>query len=256
MIVNEGYLFAFLSVFVRGGALLFSAPLFGARNVPALTRVGLAGLLALSLAPLLGQSLGAAPTELGEFVLRLGNEVVAGLLLGLCIQLFVQCLQMAGAFLDVQIGFGTAQLLNPATGTPVSILAQFKSLLALVLLLCANGHLLMIQAFVASFRVEFTITTATFPELVWECVRYVSSLSIVAVQIAAPVTAVCFVVDLALGIVSKAVPQMQVFLVGMPAKVVMGMVAMAVALPLLVATTQVGIERVFDFAGRLLQVGR
>lgn len=256
MIANESYVFAFLTVFVRSSALLFSAPLFGSRNVPAFTRVGLAGLLALSLTPLFREELGAPPTELGAFVLRLGNEVVAGLLLGSCIQLFVQCLQMAGAFLDVQVGFGTAQLLNPATGAPVSILAQFKSLLALVLLLCANGHLLMIQAFVASFQVEFTITTATFPELVLECVRYVGSLSIVAVQIAAPVTAVCFVVDLALGIVSKAVPQMQVFLVGMPAKVMMGMLAMAVALPLLVVTTQVGIERAFDFAGRFLQIGR
>lgn len=256
MIASEGFVYAFLMVFARCGALLFSAPLFGSRNVPALTRVGLAGLLALSLAPMLEQEIGALPTELGGFVLRMGNEVVAGLLLGTCIQLFVQCLQMAGAFLDLQIGFGAAQLLNPATGAPVSILAQFKYLLALVLLLCANGHLLMIQAFVSSFQVAFTMTAASLPELLGECVRYVGSLSVLALQIAAPVTAVCFVVDLALGIVSKAVPQMQVFLVGMPAKVLMGMVAMAVALPVLVVTTQVGIERAFEWAARLLVVGR
>jgi flagellar biosynthetic protein FliR len=115
-------------------------------------------------------------------------------------------------------------------------------MLAMVIFLEINAHHVMLQAFVHSYRAMPAPTMAQLPSIEAGFVDLITQLSLVALQIAAPVAAVSLVVDAALGVIGKAVPQMQVFMVGMPAKIGVGLIAAAVALPALVNGVQYGVQ--------------
>lgn len=254
MTLDAGLIWAFGAVFVRCGAMLLSSPIFGG-STPVQVRVGLTTMVACALTPVLRPYIGAPPANLYEVVCGLGYEALIGLLIGSCLQALLMGAQMAGAILDIEVGLGTIQIFNPQTQTPVSLFAQFKFLLALVLLLIMNGHHMMFRAFVSSY--QFSPLSATdMPHLHYGIVTLIGTISLLALQIAAPVAGVCVVVDAAAGIVNKSVPQMQAFIVTIPAKIMLGIVAMSLSLPILATAVQSGVERTFEIVGGMLNDGK
>lgn len=243
MSFDAALFFAFMLVFVRCSAMMFASPMFGAQNLPIQIRIFATLALSAALTITIRPHVGPPPQDLYTLAFAMGHELVAGLLIGTCMSLVLQAAQMAGAFIDLQMGLGLSQALNPITGVPVSIIAQFKYLLALVVFLSINGHHVMLGAFVHSYDTMPSPTMAGLPAIQNSFIGLVTDLSLLALQIAAPVAAVSLVVDAALGVINKAVPQMQIFLVGLPAKIIMGMLAMAIALPALVNGVQYGVEK-------------
>ncbi len=253
MSLDTAFLYAFLLTLVRCGAMLFSSPLFG-NHVPVTIRSAIAMVVSLALTPVVQPYIGQMPTALGPIVLGVAHEALTGLLIGVSLQFLMLAAQMAGAFLDIEIGFGMAQIFNPVSGTPSSLFANFKYMLAIVLLLMMNGHHMMFQAFVESYRMGQGVGMSALPAFKDGFVAFVGDLCLLALQMAAPVAAVCIVVDVAAGIVNKAVPQMQAYLVSMPAKILVGVVALSLALPLMVVTVQNGVEQTFDTLMHLLSI--
>ncbi|MBX7131192.1 MAG: flagellar biosynthetic protein FliR [Fimbriimonadaceae bacterium] len=251
MKLDAALVWAFALVFVRCGAMLLSSPIFGG-STPAQVRVGLTTMVALALTPVLRPYLGEVPPHLYGMASAVAYEALIGLLIGSCLQMLMMGAQMAGALLDIQIGLGTIQIFNPLTQTPVSLFAQFKFLLALVLLLLMNGHHLMFQAFVASYQYA-PLTASDLPHVQQGLLNLVGSICLLALQIAAPVAGVCVVVDAAAGIVNKSVPQMQAFMVTMPAKIMLGIVAMSLTLPAMTTAVQSGVEHTFRVVEGMLK---
>jgi flagellar biosynthetic protein FliR len=243
MMFDAVYLFAFLLVFIRAGAMLLVAPIFGA-STPAQIRIGLAAMVAMALTPVVRSFLGEPPSDLYGLFGAVLYEALAGLLIGWCLQLLAVAAQMAGAFLDIQIGLSTVQIFDPQTQSPVSLFAQFKYLLAVVLLLVFDGHHLMFEAFVESYRLgpigigDMESATSGFLSLV-------GNLSLLSLQIAAPVAGVCVIVDAAAGIVNKSVPQMQAFMVTIPAKLMLGILTLSLTLPIMATAVKNGVEHTF-----------
>lgn len=255
MSLDAATLHTLLLVFFRAGAMLFATPFFGAQNVPVQIRTALSLVLGLALTPMVHPLLGPPPTDVLTLVCEIGKEVATGLVIGTMIQIFLLAVQMAGSILDLQIGFGSAQILNPVTGVPVTIVARFKYMLALVLLLVTNGHHFLFEALVRSYQIGAHVDMSSIPAMYVQLPQYLGSLCVFALQIAAPVTAVCVIVDVALGVVNKSVPQMQTYIVGLPAKIVMGLLTMAIGLPVLVVGVQNGVEQAYDGLAKIL-VGR
>ncbi len=255
MTLDSGLLWAFLLVFVRCSAMMLSSPVFGAQTTPihirVLTTMCLSGALTIALRPGLGQP----PADLYPFIASIGNEMLAGLLIGSLVSLAFSAFQMAGGLLDLQVGFGASQVLNPATGVPSTLLSQFKYMLAVVVFLSLSGHHVLLRAFVGSYDAMPTFDVAGMQAIQVDLVALVTQSSLLAIQIAAPVAAVGFVVDAALGIVNKAVPQMQVLAVGMPAKIAMGVVALSVALPMMAASVSSAIELASSHLAKLFGGG-
>lgn len=251
MTIDSALLITFLMIFLRCGAMLLASPIFGG-GTPVQIRVGLSVMVAMALTPMLKSSLGHIPTNLYELATAACYEVLIGLLIGSCMQLLMLGAQMAGAVLDIQIGLGSIQVFNPQTQTPVSLFAQFKYLLAIVLLLLMNGHHLMFEAFVESYRMS-PLQMADMPFVQANLMALVGKISLLSLQIAAPVAGVCVVVDAATGIVNKSVPQMQAFLVTMPAKIMLGIVAMSLTLPVMATAVQSGVEHTFESIRALLR---
>jgi flagellar biosynthetic protein FliR len=242
MSIDAGLFYAFLLVFVRCSAMLFSSPLFGAQNVPLQVRIFTTMALAGALTFTVKANIGQPPADMWTLVMAVGHEIVAGLLIGVFMSLILQAAEMAGSFIDLQMGLSSSQALNPVTGVSVSIIAQFKYMLGLVIFLNIDGHHVMLNAFVHSYEAMPAPTVAMLPSLQTSFVGLITQLSLLALQIAAPVAAVSIVVDAAMGVINKAVPQMQIFLVGLPAKIIVGMLALTIALPALVSGVQIGVE--------------
>jgi len=222
--------------------MLLLSPIFGADNVPVQIRVFTTLALASALTFLIRPGVGEVPQNMYVLVMSIGHEIVAGMLIGAMLSLVLQAAQMAGAFVDLQLGLSLSQVLNPIDGVSVSIIGQFKFMLAMIIFLEIDAHHVMLQAFVHSYHAMPAPTFAMLPSIETSFVGLITQLSLVALQIAAPVAAVSLVVDAALGVIGKAVPQMQVFMVGMPAKIGVGMIAAAVALPALVNGVQYGVD--------------
>ena len=209
-----------------------------------MVRVYFSLMLALALAPILYGSI-AVPEDLYALCALAFHEITIGLLIGFIVQLVLIAAQIAGSFLDLQVGFGLAALFSPHTIVPTTVISKFKYMLALVLFLSINGHHLMINALVSSYYAAETISlTGAFDVLLSGLWR----MSLIALQIAMPVTAVTFVVDVCLGIFSRAVPQINVLLAGISGKILVGIIALSVTLPALA----IGVTRGMQYAEDLI----
>ncbi len=226
--------------FTRASGLVLLAPVFGSRTVPVAVRVGLAGVLALGMAPIIQPTVGAPPTEWLPLITRLVEEALIGLVMGYGVSLIIGAAVMAGELLDQMMGFGIIQLLNPFSSFPTSLMAQFHYMLAMVLFALIDGHHLLLLALVRSFEISqgigdfhtlaeggLAVGIQLFSSVLWLCL-----------QIAAPAGGVLFVVDSAMAAISRAVPQVPVWLIGLPAKIAVGLVALGASLPAMVGLSR------------------
>jgi flagellar biosynthetic protein FliR len=230
---DEPTMFAFLVVFIRVSAMFLASPVFGGNSTPLQVRIFSCMAMAAALTFVVKPAVGAIPVSLAGLALVVAGEAATGLLIGSLLSLVLQACQMAGAMLDIEVGLAMSQTVNPVTGVPVTVVSQFKFMLATVIFLSANGHHLMIDALVSSYQTAPSL--ANLEALKDGIVTLLGGLSLLAVQISAPVLAVTVVVDVALAFVSKAVPQMQAFMVGAPAKLAAGFFALSLTLPPLVS---------------------
>ena len=226
-------MFAYLMVFLRAGAMLLSAPIFGAQNTPVTVRILTTVSLTAALTCVVQPKIGPVPADMYMLVAGGLRELFAGLLIGSFMNLALQVAQLAGSFMDMQVGLSTSQILNPVNGISVSILSQYKFMLGVVIFLALNGHHILIEAFVRSYDSIPGLTGAALPAVALSYSQLLTAVFVIALQIAIPVMAVGLLVDSGLGLISRAVPQMQVAMVGMPAKIALGLMAVALGLPAL-----------------------
>ncbi len=211
------------------------APVFGAREVPTQVKIGLSLLLSVVLLPIASPTLAPAgvPQTFFALVAPIAGQAVIGLILGFVVSLLLTAVQMAGAILDLQVGFSLAQTLNPALGQMVTPISQFMYLYALLLFLLANGHYILLTALARSFVLLPVTSLGLSSDSFLKFVSDITLATLVsAIKIAAPAAGILVVIDLSFAFLSRAVPQMNVFFVGLPVKVLVGLSLLVVVLPL------------------------
>lgn len=246
MKLDAAFLVTYSAVFIRISAMMLTAPLFSGMGTPVLVRVFMGAAIACAVSPVVYGSI-SVPEDLLQLGLLVGREAITGMAIGFCIQLALSAAQMAGSFLDVAVGFGMASVLAPNTSLPSTILSKFKTLLAIALFLALNGHHIMMKALVGSYSFTGSLTAESGMTAM---LSGLGSMSLLALQIALPVAAVTFVVDAALGIVNKAVPQINVLMAGISAKLLAGLVALALSLPALAYGVSQGLTIASDLIGK------
>lgn len=231
---DEASLTAFILVLARLAGLALVVPFMGHRSIPVMVRAAVVMVLALALTPLVAVPAEARVLDLA-FALRVAFEVLVGLFLGYLFLAVFMAVTMAGQFIDFELGFGLAQVFDPSFGNNSTILSRFYYLLAMVVFLTCRGHHLIVLALAGSYRV-FPAGSLTFPSLVSPpALRALSDVFLLALKVGAPVIGALFVADVVFGIVARAVPQMNVFVIGFPLKILLGLLAVAVTLPFTVA---------------------
>jgi len=225
--------YAFLLVFARVGGVMVAAPLLGNRAVPRLVRAGFALVFSLALTPLTTAKVGPVPQHLLLLAAAVVKDGLFGISIGFAARLLFASVEMAGYFIDTQMGFGFINLINPFSEQQSSLLSMFQYQLAITVYLLANGHLALLGSIAESFQAlppgavnphaSFGLTAASL----------LKTMLILGFRLALPAAGVLLVVDLAFALVARAVPQMNVFIVGMPAKILIGVATVALLTPVM-----------------------
>lgn len=213
---------AFLLVFVRMTGLFVVAPIFGRRNIPTYFKVGFSFFMALIL---------INTTELPDlnyydsifgFAGLIIKEFVVGITIGFISYLVFTAIYMAGQLIDMQVGFGMVNVIDPMSNIQVPVTANLYFMVCMLIFLAANGHHLLIEALFSSYETIPLGSSVFNTALMNDLIRVFGSLFAIGFKISAPVIAAILIADIALGVIAKAMPQMNVFVVGMPLKIILG----------------------------------
>ena len=239
-----------LLLHLRFVGLVFSAPVFTAVMAPTPVRYLFAVLLTFSATG----ALGGAEVPLFYFdsvfsIALLGvRELLIGVALGFLSALPLVALRVAGEQVGTVIGFSMAQVLDPTTQTESSIIGQLEFLVGLWFYYHWNGHLLMIQAVMESVRLAPVGRLLPFPPDLIEVGTWLQDLFILAMRITLPFFCSLVLADVGLGFLARTVPQMNIFVLGLPIKVALGFMVLAAVLPLTVDLIYTQFERWIEFA--------
>jgi len=208
--------------FTRIAALLIAAPMFGARAIPLRVRMAFALVLSLMVLPLLPP---APPLELISFpmLLAVGREILIGAMAGFILQMVFAALAMAGEVIALGMGLGFASLVDPDKGVQVPVVGQLLVIFATLLFLAMDGHLALMRFMVLSFEgvpLGGSIRFEDFAAIAsWGSVMFGH-----AVMIALPAVGALLLANLAMGVVTRAAPQLNIFAVGFPMTLMLGFV--------------------------------
>ncbi|MDZ7373519.1 MAG: flagellar biosynthetic protein FliR [candidate division KSB1 bacterium] len=227
--VEQFQLWALAFVRVLSGLVLF--PLLGDRRFPMMARVGLAAFLAVLLLPSLN-GLRLPPQPAVKLVWLVVKEVAVGLVLGFVSFQIFHGMHLAGQIVGFQMGFAVVNVLDPQTQEQVSLTGEFQYIVAVLLFLVVDGHHMLLTALARSFELVPPFSVALDPQLASSLVRVTAEVFLIGVKIAAPAMAALFLANVALALLARTVPQMNVFVVGFPIGIAVGLAALAYSAPL------------------------
>lgn len=220
----------FLLVLGRTGSLVISAPFWGSRVVPGLVRVWTAVALSLAIYPLVRTA--SLPSGPFFLVIALGGEVLLGLGLGWAAQILFAGMRMAGQQVEIKMGLGLAQVVDPQWGGQSSLFSSLFELIVALVFFSLNGHHLLIQALASSYRLfPLAGEKAQISPMI---IASAGEIFTIALRVSAPVVVGLLLSDIVLGIVSRVIPQMNVFLVALPLQIGFGVLLLMLSLPALV----------------------
>lgn len=231
----------FLLVLLRVGALLVVAPIFGHRHWLGRAKVGLALMVSVVLFPMVADQPLDLPTGVFAYGFLMVREVLMGVVLGFTVLLLFVGIQFAGQLAGLQMGFGIVNVIDPQSSDQVSIIGQFLNIMAILLLLTLDGHHMILSGLVASFEAIPLGGVSFHDGLMFKLMDLTAQVFVIAVKISAPILIALFLVTAAMGVLARTVPQMNVFLVGFPLQIGVGMAALLISLPLFA----VFVERLF-----------
>ncbi|MFS1513185.1 flagellar biosynthetic protein FliR [Chengkuizengella sp. SCS-71B] len=219
------YLPNVLLIFCRITSFFVVSPIFSYRGLPTRYKIGLS--LFITFLTFMSTGLEEPISIDSEYITFILREVLVGLLLGFTAYLFFTVVQIAGAFVDLQMGFGMANVMDPITGVQTPILGNFKYMLAITLFLIMNGHHLLLRAIMDSYE-WVPLSNGLFSniydgDISSFIISTFTNVFLLAFQMSAPLIAVLFLVDVALGMLARTAPQFNLFVIGIPIKIMVGL---------------------------------
>ncbi|MCX7898454.1 MAG: flagellar biosynthetic protein FliR [Rhodocyclaceae bacterium] len=245
----ESWIAAFLFPLVRVLALIAAAPVFNNRAIPVRIRLGLGVVIAFALAPALPVSPGIPAGSWLGFVL-IAREILIGLLLGFAVRLAFAAVDLAGEVIGMQMSLSFATFYDPQNAAATPVLAEFLGLLATLVYLSLNGHLLMLSVLAESYRWWPIALQALAPAGFSQLFAWSASLFAAGLLLALPLIAALLIANLAMGVLARVAPQLNIFAVGFPVTLVVGFVMLMFVLPLFGAA----LEELFSAAFASLAV--
>ncbi len=237
----NGWLAAFMFPLARILGLIASAPIFSSRIVSA--RIRLSAGLAISLAVL--PALPPMPDIPTDSLMALGvlaHQALIGVAIGFMMRLFFAAIDIAGEMIGLQMGLSFAVFFNPQTGGQSSVVAEFLGLLGMLIFLGLDGHLMLVKVLVHSFE-WLPVGTSTSSMGWMMIVRYASVMFASGVLMALPIAAALLITNIALGILTRTAPQLNLFAVGFPVTLGVGFLLLSITISLLAPVFQ----RLFEF---------
>jgi len=221
---------AFLLALCRVGGFCLSAPLFGGKGLPIAVKICFSCVLALFFISRVN-----VPEEIfnspGRLAIGVAGELLVGIALGFLVQLLFMGVMTAGHILDMQMGIMVGSIFNPSLEMQEPLMGRFHHLLALLLFLALNAHHWLIRGLARSFSILPPMGMQITGAFTRDVSQITAEMFVIALKVGAPIILVLFLADLGLAILSRAMPQLNVFFVAIPAKLLLGFLVTAMALP-------------------------
>ncbi|MCA0969126.1 flagellar type III secretion system protein FliR [Halobacillus litoralis] len=227
--INFSALPGFLLVFVRVVSFFVTLPVFSYRNVPTRHKVAFSFFLALIMyftIPIPDLTVDS------EYIMLIFKEAAVGISVGLLAYIILGAIQIAGGFIDFQMGFAIANVVDPQTGAQSPLIGQYLYMITLLFILAVNGHHLMMDGVFYSYELIPIDQFLPLQEEGW--ILFVldafNQMFVIAFLMAIPIVGCLFLVDVALGIIARTVPQLNVFVVGLPLKIFIGLSVLVIGM--------------------------
>ena len=230
---DASQLLAFLLVLIRIGGIVITAPIFGSSNIPAQIKIVIILIFSLVLHPFLPDP-EVLPNQTHHFLLLVASELLIGLVLGMIGKLLFAAVEFAGAMTGFQMGLSIANVFDPATMQQVSLVSRLESLVASLVFLSLDGPALVVQAMVRSYQLLPVGQANMSDGLAGELIRLSSGIFSIGFQLGAPLIVALLITNLILGLLSRSVPQIQIFVVGFPLTLMLGFLFLFFGMPFLI----------------------
>ncbi len=237
--LSADHLESFVLVLLRVSAMITVIPVISENTVPLRVKAGLSILISLIVFPLVSSQM--PPTKnfhFLELIFLMIGEVLIGVTIGFVSRLVFAAIQMAGDIIGFQMGFAVANVIDPMSAQMVSIITQLQYLIAMLIFLTVNAHHLFFQAIVQSYVLIAPLSFHFSGQLMQFIFDVSREMFVIALKIAAPIMAVMLFTNVALGVVARTVPQMNIFIVGFPLQISLGLIFLGLTAPLFVRMTQ------------------
>jgi flagellar biosynthetic protein FliR len=211
----------FMLPMFRIAALLMTMPIIGTTLVPTRVRLYLALAMTVVVAPTLPPMPEVHALDLSALVL-IAQQIIIGAALGLSLQLFFQAFVIAGQIVGIQMGMGFASMVDPVNGVSVAVIGQFFTMLVTLLFLAMNGHLVVFETLIESFT-TLPVGEGLLTTNIWELVLRLGWVMGAALVLVLPAITALLVVNIAMGVMTRAAPQLNIFSIGFPLTLVLGM---------------------------------
>jgi len=222
----------FFLIFIRLATIFVIIPFYGERSAPMQIKLGLALILTIVVSPLVGAQ--SMPVEVKSFMgfgIAVFQSLIAGLMIGFIPLLLFAGVQLGGELSGFQMGFGITSVLDPLSQIRMSLIAQFDYIFAFLIFISINGHLYFLEGIVKSFQV-IPLIGASFSGLIGESfVELSRDMFIIGLKIAAPIIVAILLTNVGLGILGRTMPQMNIFIVGFPLQIGIGLITLGMSIP-------------------------
>lgn len=227
---NFAELEIFIYVLIRVGMIVLFSPILGSGTIPVKMRLGLILFVAIMAFPVVkAQPMPHTHSPL-ELVTFIALEAMIGFTIAFAARLIFTAVQLSGTLIDFQMGFGVVNVIDPQTSSQVSITAQVQNILAVLIFLALDAHHFILSTIIESFFI-LNPQKAVFSSFTMEfMLQLVSGTFITGIKLAAPLMAILFFLSVGLGLVARTVPQMNVFIVGFPLQIGIGLAMLAASM--------------------------
>ncbi len=226
----NAWLISFVWPLTRILGLIMVAPVFGHRAVPARVKIGLGIFIVLVIGPALPPMPDVAlGSWQGLFILV--QQLLIGIAIGFTMRVIFAAVEAAGEIIGLQMGLGFASFFDPQSAGQTLVLARFFNLLAMLVFLAVNGHLLLVNLLVASFQSLPISTQPLSAAGFFNVAAFGSTVFAVGLQLALPLIAILLMTNLALGILTRSAPQLNIFAIGFPITLGVGLIVLDLTLP-------------------------
>ena len=252
--VSEHIDYVFL-MFIRVSGILISSPIFGRKNVPSMSKIGFCVILTIVFVMSVPEpSVFPVYRNMLEYGLVCVKELLFGVAMGFVLTTMFNVVMTAGAIMDYQIGYSMASIYDPQNNTQTPVTGSFFNIMLIVSFFSLDGHLRLIEVLYKTVEAVPIGAAAAPPAIMWVAAEVMSSAFVLSVMVAMPVLAAGLVLEIALGAMIKTVPQMNMFVVGIPFKIILGLLMLTFSVTIFADFSKSIFNKAFDYIGIMFNI--
>jgi flagellar biosynthetic protein FliR len=230
----------------RIGGLVLAVPFFSSNLVPPRIKIVFVFALSWVCSPAVSPQLSFLDFN-GVYIVYMMQELLLGMLMGFVLQMVFQIFVLGGQIISMQAGLGFAVMIDPASRASVPLVSQLFLMMTTLIFLALNGHLAILDALISSFKQMPIGKTSIDSSMLWQVIIFSGWMFKQAVLISIPAILSLLIVSLAFGIMARAAPQLNIFSLGFPITLIMGMVIIKISLPSVAAHIEQSVEYGMQF---------